>query len=97
MPELDNHLLSRLTSKEQQKILQKEKAVVQILDQQRKRLSQKYPLVFTMLASFGLVATFYGFEHIIDGIDILADNPIIMLVTGVLALAISGQLYKRLG
>ncbi len=57
----------------------------------------KFPLLFTLLGTFGVVATFYGFEHIIDGIPILANNPIILLVVGVTTLAITGTLYKKLG
>ncbi len=57
---------------------------------------QRFPLVFTLLGAFGLVATFYGFEGIIDEIDLLADNPLILLATGVLTLIVTGTLYKKL-
>ena len=57
----------------------------------------RFPLPFTLLGAFGLVATFYGFEGIIDRIDIFADNPYILLITGVAILAVTGQLYKKLG
>jgi hypothetical protein len=58
---------------------------------------QRFPLVFTLLGAFGLVATFYGFEHIIDQIDFLANNPFLLLVLGIGTLVFTGQLYKKLG
>lgn len=58
---------------------------------------QRWPLVFTLLGTFGFVCTLYGFEHIIDQIDILADNPLLMLGLGVAILAFTGTLYKKLG
>lgn len=56
----------------------------------------RFPLLFTLLGAFGLVATLYGFERIIDRIDLLADNPFILLGVGLLALIITGSLYKKL-
>jgi hypothetical protein len=42
------------------------------------------------------VATFYGFEGIINRIDVLINNPIILLVTGIAALVVTGKLYQKL-
>lgn len=78
-------------------VIEKEKAIVQRIEARRDRLSERYPLVFTLTAAFGLVATFYGFEAIINQIEVLSNNPIILLATGILALVITGQLYKKLG
>ncbi len=58
---------------------------------------EQFPLAFTLLGAFGLVATFYGFEGIIDHIGVFRDNPFILLLTGVVILIFSGQLYKKLG
>ena len=55
-----------------------------------------FPLLFTMLGAFGLVATLYGFERLIDKLDFLADNPFILLGIGVLTLVLTGTLYKKL-
>jgi uncharacterized integral membrane protein len=49
-----------------------------------------------LLGAFGLVATFYGFEGLIDSVDILADNPWAILATGIGTLAFTGTLYKKL-
>jgi hypothetical protein len=74
----------------------RDRAVVYKIGERRDRLSERYPLVFTLTGAFGLVATFYGFEGIIDRIDALANNPYFILGTGILALVITGQLYKKL-
>lgn len=78
-------------------IIQKEKELVSRIDKTRQAAFTKFPLVFTLLGAFGLVATFYGFEGIIDRIDVLANNPMILLCTGITTLIFTGSLYKRLG
>ena len=77
-------------------VIEKDKAAVRRMEARRDRLGQKYPLFFTLMASFGLVATFYGFEGIINRIDVLINNPIILLITGITALVITGKLYQKL-
>ncbi len=76
---------------------EKEINVLHKLSEQRQNAVHKFPLLFTMLGAFGLVATFYGFEGIIDKIDLLSNNPVILLGIGISTLAITGTLYKKLG
>ncbi|HEX9679531.1 MAG TPA: hypothetical protein VGA08_02840 [Candidatus Saccharimonadales bacterium] len=76
--------------------LNKEKQLVQKIDTKRQAAFTRFPLLFTLLGTFGLVATFYGFEHLIDRADVLADNPFILLGTGVITLILTGSLYKKL-
>lgn len=56
----------------------------------------RYPLLFSSLATFGFLATIYGFERVLDQIPLLRENPIIILLAGILILALTGTLYKRL-
>jgi len=56
----------------------------------------RFPMVFVLLSSFGLVATFYGFEKVIDEIPLFVDHPRLILFTGILTLVITGSLYKKL-
>lgn len=56
----------------------------------------RFPMVFVLLSSFGLVATFYGFEKMIDGIPFFTENPQMILVVGVVTLLLTGALYKKL-
>jgi hypothetical protein len=66
------------------------------VEKQRRTALRRFPLLFMLLGAFGFVATFYGFEHIIDQIPWLADNPIVLLGVGLVTLALTGQLHKRL-
>lgn len=63
---------------------------------QRQAVFSRFPLLFTLLGTFGFVATLYGFEGIIDRIDILSENPWLLLATGITVLAFTGSLYKKL-
>jgi len=56
----------------------------------------RFPLLFTMLSTFGLVATLYGFEKVIDEIDFLANRPWAILGLGLSTLLFTGALYKKL-
>lgn len=78
-----------------EKIIAKEKELADKLGQRRKAVFERFPLVFTLLGSFGLVATFYGFERLIDT-TFLAENPWLLLGTGILMLIFTGSLYKKL-
>ena len=71
--------------------------LVKNLEHRRKSVFERFPMLFTLLGSFGLVATFYGFEGIINRIPALANHPIVLLLTGVGILIGTGTLYKRLG
>jgi len=60
----------------------------------RKTVLQRFPFLIISLSTFGLVAVLYSFERIIESIPVLADNPYYIFVLGILALAITGTLYK---
>lgn len=65
-----------------------------ILDRSKKGLN-KIPLLLPLLGSFGLVATFYGFEKILDNTD-FADKPLYMIALGVILLLLTGAAAKKL-
>jgi len=56
----------------------------------------RFPIIFVLLSSFGLVATFYGFEKVIDQIAYFNENPHMILITGIATLLLTGALYKKL-
>jgi len=70
--------------------------VINKLVEKRESVFSRFPLLFTLLGTFGVVATFYGFEHFIDRIDVLADHPSLLLAVGILTLIVTGTLYKKL-
>ena len=57
---------------------------------------KRFPFIFMFLSTFGLVATIYGFEKVIDQIDFFSDNPLMVLIVGVAILVLTGSLYKKL-
>ncbi|MEO5499554.1 MAG: hypothetical protein ABIR46_03580 [Candidatus Saccharimonadales bacterium] len=79
------------------RVIELEEHVVQRLAQSRNNAVAKFPLLFTLLTAFGVVATFYGFEHLIDQSVWLSENPLILLAIGVVSLILTGALYKKLG
>jgi hypothetical protein len=63
---------------------------------ERSVMETRFPLMFGLMATFGLVSVLYGFEKIIDRIDLFVNNPWILLVTGVLLLLATGAAYRKL-
>ncbi|MCA9323569.1 hypothetical protein KC992_00530 [Candidatus Saccharibacteria bacterium] len=61
-----------------------------------KTYSQKYPMVFALGATFGLVSVLYGFEKLIDKVDLFSNNPWILLATGLAVLSVTGSFYNKL-
>ncbi|MBI2592338.1 hypothetical protein HYW36_02565 [Candidatus Saccharibacteria bacterium] len=70
--------------------------VVSRLSPVRDSAFNRFPLLFTLLGAFGVVATLYGFERLIDKSELLSDSPFILLGTGILTLILTGSLYKKL-
>jgi ABC-type bacteriocin/lantibiotic exporter with double-glycine peptidase domain len=66
------------------------------LIKRRDSVFARFPLAFTLLGTFGLVATFYGFQHLIDRVPLFSHNPLIPLVVGLAILILTGTLYKKL-
>jgi hypothetical protein len=56
----------------------------------------RYPLLFSFLATFGVVCVLYGFENILNEIPLMEAYPVIPLLVGVLILLFTGTLYKRI-
>ncbi|MEJ0053680.1 MAG: hypothetical protein WDN10_03060 [bacterium] len=56
----------------------------------------RYPLAFSLLGTFGVVTTLYGFEQILDEVPLLREHPLIPLFIGIGILLVCGSLYKRL-
>lgn len=55
----------------------------------------RVPLLLPLIASFGLVSLFYGFEHLLDG-TFLAQQPILMVAVGVILLLFTGTYQQKL-
>jgi hypothetical protein len=63
---------------------------------ERDLVETKFPLIFGLLITFGFVSTLYGFEKLIDRVDLFIENPWILLGMGVTTLILTGAAYKKL-
>jgi hypothetical protein len=77
--------------------LRKQNNAIDQLTKQRDGVFARFPLVFTLLGTFGVTTTYYGFQHIIDKIPFFANDPYLTLVVGLTVLILTGTLYKKLG
>ena len=68
----------------------------QVVQPYRTSVAKRYPTLFLVLVTFGVAATFFGFERIIGQITFLDQNPILILVIGLGVLVLTGTLYKKL-
>lgn len=58
---------------------------------------RRFPTLFTLLTTAGVVATFMGMENILKQYHILNDYPWLTLLFGLAILLVTGTLYKKLG
>lgn len=56
----------------------------------------RFPLLFGLTATFGLVSVLYGFEKLIDRVYLFVNHPWILLVFGVGLLMLTGAAYRKL-
>ena len=63
----------------------------------RSSLIKKFPVLFLLVVTAGVVLILTGFERIVAQIPALYDRPWIMLGVGVGVLIATGTLYKKLG
>lgn len=64
---------------------------------EKRLLAQKrFPLLITLLATFGLISVFYGFEKMIDRVHLFVNHPWILLILGLLLLGVTGRVYQKL-
>ena len=63
----------------------------------RESVAERYPLAFALIGTFGFVSTLYGFEKMIDRVDLLVNHPWILLVIGVGTLSVTGLALRKLG
>lgn len=79
-----------------EKIEQKIQEVHEHVHAANEPVFSRYPFTFALLGTLGIAAVIYGFERVVDTIPILGDNPLLILVSGLLLLFLTGGLYKSL-
>lgn len=73
-----------------------EEKIIARIAEQRAHAVQRFPLSFALLVTFGFVATLYGFEKLIDRVQLFVDHPWILLATGIITLVATGAAYQKL-
>lgn len=63
----------------------------------RKTIFKRFPVLFSLLVTFGVCATFLGMEQLILRSPFLYSNPGYILLVGIGILVFTGTLYKKLG
>lgn len=69
-----------------------ERAVLQYRD----TAFARFPLLFAALALFGGVATVFGLERVLSSVSLFDKHPVFTLALGLVVLAFTGALYKKL-
>jgi hypothetical protein len=77
------------------KLNQQEVRLLRMIQNEQKLAKEKFPLIFALTATFGIVATVSGFGKTIDKIPMLRDHPYILIIIGATVLIITGAVYKR--
>lgn len=66
-------------------------------NRERRRIAKHFPLGFALAGVFGGSMLLAGVSGIIQSVAFLKENPILMLLGGLVILAATGTLYKKLG
>ena len=74
-----------------------EKEMGNFMQPVQKTVFSRFPILFTLLVTFGVAITFLGFERIVTDISFINERPFLMLSIGLGILAATGTLYKKLG
>ncbi len=67
-----------------------------VVEPSRETFAKRYPGLFSMLATFGVAATFLGFEQLLLAFDVLERYPLLIFMLGIGILALTGTLYKKM-
>ncbi len=76
---------------------QVEEKIAQKALAERDTLAERFPLSFALIGTFGFVSTLYGFEKLIDRVDVFVNHPWILLIIGVATLSATGLALRKLG
>lgn len=63
----------------------------------RETIFKRFPVLFSLLVTFGVSATFLGIEQVLLQYELLRDRPELILLAGITVLVFTGRLYKKLG
>ena len=78
------------------KIKNVEREVEVLVEPARKTVFKRFPVLFTLLSTFGVVCVLFGFERLITEISFFNEQPFLILLLGISILVLTGTLYKKL-
>lgn len=67
-----------------------------LVDPARSTFAKRYPTIFSLLVTLGVIMTFLGVEQLLLSSAILERYPALILGLGIGLLALTGTLYKKL-
>ena len=79
-----------------QKIEELTAKINQTLGEKSRNVFGRYPLTFALLILFGVTLVTQGIKDLLIQIPFFKNNPLIMLMAGLIILIITGTLYKKL-
>jgi len=95
---MENRHNTQLTEKNKlDRIEHQDDRILRLLREERTRVQKRFPLPFALAATVGAAATLSGINKMIDEVDFLVNNPIILVIVGLLILIVTGAAYKKLG
>ncbi len=62
----------------------------------RENFAKRYPTLFSILATLGVIMTFLGIEQLLLTFAVLEKYPVLILALGIAILTLTGTLYKKL-
>lgn len=68
----------------------------QLFSQKSKSVLERYPITFALLVVFGISMVSEGVKGLLEMVPFFKNEPLVMLVAGLIALTITGSLYKKL-
>jgi len=74
-----------------------EKEMSSIAKPVQKSVFARFPILFSLLVTFGVSTTFLALERIVIEMAYVYERPLIMLAIGLCTLTLTGTLYKKLG
>ncbi len=81
----------------EQVISDTEKKIEERITPIRREVTKRFPTLFLLLSTFGLIATYLAMEQLLLQYNITQENPVLLLIIGVGILVFTGTLYKKLG
>jgi len=78
-------------------VSQVERGMESVIEPMQKTVFTRFPILFTLLVTFGVVITLLALERIVVEFTYIYERPFLMLSIGLGLLTLTGTLYKKLG